>query len=571
MTEHQLQPNSDDEKEIDAILRSTPPPLSEGVTERVSSFVMRRLEHRRRRLRGARRLALLLAAAAVLVAALSLVPRPVSVAPEVTDPSGSSPDGEEPRGAIPEARRESEQAAQQLVEKAVRARKELDELRTGGPEVVVQLVETAESGDTEHARRAAELLVELGTPLADEAILAQLAGAPDSRLSRWLLGTVCRRITSGRRLLPRVFEIDGVHRQLLVSLARSRASVFRFVIEEVLDSDSPIPRARAWQALAGRSPSQAANRFWLECSRCAQAEMGAPGTRGLDSFLATALDGLPGRALRDLLDDVRGGMLRPSRLGRTNRPRAPAWEDRVILALGRCGARAAWPLLAAALETHGPDPVAIRATGQLGDARALPRLKRWLYLSDERGEAAVEAIGRLPGKEALRLLLSVHAEVLSTSPELWPGLEDSLTKALLRRESEVLDLLRTACRSEARQQKAIASLVALFPERAGPELSRLLSDTPRNAQTQIVDALARLRSPPAIRALLDALEDPALHRSARRSLRRIARRDLGSRPQAWRRWFQSCLEGEGKRTSSGTLDGRTLLLSIEELQWKEAS
>jgi hypothetical protein len=180
---------------------------------------------------------------------------------------------------------------------------------------------------------------------------------------------------------------------------------------------------------------------------------------------------------------------------------APA---RVAAELGRSGVEDAWPLLAALLEARGPEPALMEAAGALGDARAVPVLRRWLCLADARAVAAASALGRIPGREALQALVSAFDASRGAGALLVPALREEVAASLERRSDELCEYLFEAASA---------------------------------ARPVVFRALAELGTPGAVASLVRALGEPELRPLARRHLASIAKKDLGPRPEDWSRWL----------------------------------
>jgi len=67
-----------------------------------------------------------------------------------------------------------------------------------------------------------------------------------------------------------------------------------------------------------------------------------------------------------------------------------------------------WSGLEARFAAEGPTVDLIESAAELGGPRAIHWFGRWYSLLDARGEATIAALGRLPGPEALELLLAAH-------------------------------------------------------------------------------------------------------------------------------------------------------------------
>ncbi len=224
--------------------------------------------------------------------------------------------------------------------------------------------------------------------------------------------------------------------------------------------------------------------------------------------------------------------------------RGPAFRagsrERLVRALDATAGEAAWPVLEAVLETYGPDPVTVDACGRIGDPRAVRALRAWTMRPDPVGDAAVIALGRIGGPEATRTL--VDALRAASSPlgglmEQISSRRSAIVAELRHQRAELLDELRRAIDGGRQVAEVVAAVSAALPGEAARELETLLQDAGPRARSELLRGLAELRTPDATAALIRALEDPALARDARRYLARLARRDLGPRPSAWRLWL----------------------------------
>jgi hypothetical protein len=267
----------------------------------------------------------------------------------------------------------------------------------------------------------------------------------------------------------------------------------------------PIPTERP------RSPREVARTFWEESRKFEAPDAGTPSadTRdGLSDHLQWVLPDTSEEAVGLIAADIRRGVLKDRR-GLPDR-----WSLHFARELGRSGVREAWPLLAAVLESLGPQIEAIEAAGDLEDSRAVPILRRWLFLGDKRALAVAEALRKIPGAESIEALLGAADALRGPSGLLLPQFKKTVKTALREREEEVARYLRDA--PLARRHLAFA-------------------------------ALAEIGSESALATLVQAMEEPALRATARNYLIPIARKDLGPRPEAWSRWLAESSGGEKAR------------------------
>ncbi|MCZ6792352.1 MAG: HEAT repeat domain-containing protein [Planctomycetota bacterium] len=335
------------------------------------------------------------------------------------------------------------------------------------------------------------------------------------------------------------------------------------------EPDGVEAKIRALRELASRSLRRAAGAFWAESTaRARRAVLGDAGVAELDEFVRAAARGLDPPTVRFLGEwtrshDVfarRGTSARRAALLRDSLPWD--WRDRLVLALGRSGEPNIWPLLEAALEVRQVDPTAMRAAGELGDPRAVPWLARRVLFADDRAELALEALGRVPGPESTEVLMRALASAAAVPAELWPGHRERIEVILRERRHESLEYLRRACRRDPGRPFALAVLTDLFADEANRELPRLLREAPPRVRPLVSRALARLGTPEAIEALLEALESPALRRTARQSLRLVAQRDFGPDPRSWQRWYREYAKRRDGRASTARddLEGQAIAL-----------
>jgi hypothetical protein len=232
--------------------------------------------------------------------------------------------------------------------------------------------------------------------------------------------------------------------------------------------------------------------------------------------------------------------------GGRHRPGGEAWTVWFARSLAGTGTSEAWPFMEALLTAHGPNVACMQAAGELGDPRAVAFLDRWIGLAGPRGDATVEAIARIPGREAVEHLLGVYQRTLVRVGSLSPAPRGLVAEALRARASEALTLLREACAAERATSLTVRAFAALFPEEAVPHFCRLAFEAPAHVRPFIFEGLATIGTQEAVETLLRAMEEPALRPLARRSLIRVAKRDLGARPDTWKRWFKNAA-AKGRR------------------------
>ncbi|MBN1442378.1 MAG: hypothetical protein JXA90_06690 [Planctomycetes bacterium] len=265
-----------------------------------------------------------------------------------------------------------------------------------------------------------------------------------------------------------------------------------------------IPAAPSEASLAASpvriSPRARARELWRDAlaARASEREAGGPGTDALGAFLAGALPELDEPTTRTLVHDVRRGAL-----GALER-RSPGFTEDFLWALGGMDRARAWPLVEATLEAVGPIPAAIWTAGELRETRAVPLLRRLVLLGDERGEAAAAALRKIPGRDALEALLAAAEGTRGAGELLFPALASEIDAAIREREAEI-----SAYLSASESPRRVLALRALFD----------------------------IRTETALASMVRALEDPGCRDVARHYLSRAAKRDLGPRPEAWRRWL----------------------------------
>ena len=250
-----------------------------------------------------------------------------------------------------------------------------------------------------------------------------------------------------------------------------------------------------------KSPREIARAFWEECRQFNAPETGAPsaGTGdGLSDYIEWVLPDMSGEAVSLIAADIRVGALKDRR-GLPDR-----WGLHFARELGRSRVREAWPILAAVLESLGPQIEAIEAAGDLEDPRAVPILRRWLFLADKRALAVAEALRKIPGVESMEALLAAGDATRGSGGLFMPQFREAVKAALREREEDVASYLLNA--PLAKRHLAFATL-------------------------------AEIGSESALATLVQAMEAPALRAMARNYLIRIARKDLGPRPEDWSRWL----------------------------------
>ena len=351
-----------------------------------------------------------------------------------------------------------------------------------------------------------------------DAVVPERSLTPTERLVELLDGTSAGDWRELRRMLA---EPAGV--RILLDVAATAHGARR--LEESLvyvSRSAPAPIAGdAVRELAGLSARIATGELWRGCSRFEDDGLAR------HAFLLAALRGAPAAFAESL--------------GSSLRRAAPRLDRRLAVLFARAVAQErpdnGWAVLEPLLRNPGSTVAAIDAAGALGDPRALPHLERFAVLADERAIAAVTAIGRVPGERAAGLLVSIHRH-LGAPPEFEPGFEvlRATVRAIRSRQDDTLAELRR--RAELRLDAVtIDAVVALFPEIASAELARWLESASRRQRPQVCRALAMLGDRESFETLVAALDDPALARVARKSLARLARRDLGPRSERWRRWW----------------------------------
>ena len=133
-------------------------------------------------------------------------------------------------------------------------------------------------------------------------------------------------------------------------------------------------------------------------------------------------------------------------------------------------------------------------------------------------EPIAAALGRIPGRESLQALLSAYEATRGAGSLLLPALREKVSAALREREGEIVEYL-------------------------------FESDPP--ARPLLFKALWELKTPGAIAAMVRALDEGQLRDLARHFLARIAKKDLGPRPEAWSRWLGETGGGEmGRKENS---------------------
>jgi len=510
---------SPEDDALDDLVRSARDDTDPHAAARVATTTLARLRRRRRKLVVLRTAA---AAATVAVAVTALwlairtaseprpdlaLPRHERVETEGVD-VGSDSDVDSERRVVATPPR-SPDPALVAVERALDARRRLDhtlaELRGRGTDGVDALVAQLGSPNRRDGRHAAQLLVRLDTPESERALLDIVESRPESRDAQRLL-VALRDAPRYSQLLGRVLATPGIDAAAARHFSGRGERDGTESLEAVLRGDTDAARRLAFRLLAARDASRAAAYL---------VDLASPTG---DPALTTAdLAILVGGVIADLSGDHVEALA--AALEHRWRPAAlsvaASWPDRLAAALGESGRHEAWPLLQSRFRTLGPDRVSIDACGALADPHALDTLESWTRLADERGAAAIDAIARIPGDDAIRTLLSIDARLASGTHVWLPAHASNVETALRRRSAEAVRLLVEETLQRGRAAKrAIAAL----------------------------GRLARLDCPDAVQALVEALERPAVRATARRSLARAVGSDLGPRAAAWQLWLREWRE-----------------------------
>ncbi len=466
-------------------------------------------------------------------------------------------------------------ALRTTVELRTSRREILRELRRGGPEVIESLVDALQNGEGETALAAAQLLASLATSEADAAARRVLEDGvedggeeslPAETAEMLVEELLRRRDPAGRRLARSLLETPRAARLVIHQLNEAQSLWAADLLKQASASNSLSLASEAIGLLSQRRPRRAATAFWQAAENFAVSgppratATGQPEPpSGLADFLRQTLPRMSARSLAHLEDDLRRRSPAAEESARTG----GGWRESLPGALGRSGTGEAWSLLVAIVETDGARPGILRAFGALGDARSVPILERYIHLEDDRAEAAIVALAEIPGAAGVRALLNAYLNVGNAGGEFFAPKRALLASSLLRdRGARAMAELRARL-VELPDQRTLGALIELFPEAATGELARLLPNVDRRGRPQVFRALALLGTTEAIAVLIDALEEPSFRVLARQSLVRIARRDLGSRPESWTEWFRDHDPGSRRRAhlrpvplDSGAFDSR---------------
>jgi len=251
----------------------------------------------------------------------------------------------------------------------------------------------------------------------------------------------------------------------------------------------PAARVESKREPARRTPRETAIRLLKDLERAAAEER---------------LSEIAPGALADLDRPVALAIAAEIRAARLTGRRGEDWISSFAAELGQSGRADAWPILSAILDRLGPEATVIEAAGRLGEPRAVPIIKRWLYLGDLRSEAALGALRSIPGPESLEALLSAFEATRGTDL-MMPRFRKQLNEAVREREGEIC---------------------------------RYIVEGKRELRILAFKALAQLGTQEGAAAMVAALEDPASRSLARQFLVQVVGKDLGPRPEAWSRWLQ---------------------------------
>ncbi len=517
--------------------------------DRVRQHRAREREPRRGRRRFYAAAAAAALVAAALVAAIVRNERSQAPPPPLVDDRNQTA---EPKRENPPSRdkaygaNDSSSSLADVLERPHRDRRELlKRIRRDAPASFAELEELVLSGPRDAAIEAAWLLARARSGAADRRIAELLHRVADHEVAMATLSALAeRRDGAATELLSTLFADERAAGHLKRFLAGGARS------ERVVDiaCTSPLVELRtlAISLLSVTAPARAAERVWTElmdhyadASRTPSADAGNEvGAGGADAvaFLRTALPALSSTSRNQLARLVRGDSLRAS-----VRAQRGCSGERLARWLAAARLAESWPLLAALLEVERPTAALIAAAGASHDLRALAYLERFVHLDDARGTAAIHAIARLPGRTALERLTKTY-HLKRGAGALSSAAIAALTSALRSRGNETLEHLDHQLARGAREE-AIDLLVDVFPDAATPRLVALIDDEgelrDRIVRGIVVRSLGRLRTPQAIGALLDALDEPRLATDAHAALRRLTQRDFGRNPDAWKRWLRA--------------------------------
>lgn len=185
-----------------------------------------------------------------------------------------------------------------------------------------------------------------------------------------------------------------------------------------------------------RERRDTARPFWERCALLSTAAVADNPASRLAAFLDAELAAMDEASYARAMWELETALRRDRRL--------PGDAEVLLSAIAASDPPRAWPILERILRALGPDPGAIRAAGRLADPRAAPLISRWLFLGDERSEAAAWALGCIPGTDSLVALLEA-AETFRTGARLFSReTAREVAVALAGREEEVCAYLFAA-------------------------------------------------------------------------------------------------------------------------------
>jgi len=526
---------------------AAPPPLTQETRDRIAARVSARLALRERRARLAGTGAGLLAAAALLavsiwwrapareqapdsgIAGSAVRPsvEPTREALEPNTPKDRASDAPDPRDGSPSGTRavartlEKDQEPKSAV--ASETDRLADELRSADRAVVRRAMRALARNGADgvailiaHARAMADLKQRIE--------IFEALGRSGSRLDEWV---------------PKVLTDVTLAPVLVHWVTRSKPWLESELLRQVRDTEDPRLAATVTRAFLELDRSRGAPLFWSFAHRYRAAsprerdganDANASPASDLDRYVADSLAGLGEEAGRALAAASVSAASRGARSSSDPARRA------ILTAIGRSHSAAAWPVIERALHDRAADPAALLAAGALGDARAIPLVRRWVYLDDERGRAAVDALRRIPGVESARALLDALAQLESVPQGASSSVRGAIASALRDRAEDALVVLRRELEASAPSVRAVRRLAELFPDEAPAVLEPVLLEGAPSLRPSICRALVTIGTPEALLVLIRGLEHGEVRSLARDALVELANVDFGPDPRAWRSW-----------------------------------
>ena len=505
MNEHRDRAND----RLDDLLRANTPDVSDSAVDAIVLRVSARRSQRRRTQRRLFALASVLILACGLWALARGLHSPEKT-PRISELGSQESQEGSPTGTQPAHSGTDRAVIDSPVVDALAAERGLDEsvgkLRTRTLDELAPLFDALQG---ERSRDALSVLLRLGRQDVDRQVANRLHTETEERAESMLESLHRIPLRRTRRLVPLLLEDEKTGQLFLEGLASPWAGSLAQI---AIASGFPGHRALAFHELVRRDTTSAARLFYSQAGRLGQDE--------LRVFVTIALR---------RLDEPRAHAV--SEEGEPRR-----WSDNLLGAISASNTPAAWPFIRRALDTRS-DGVTLSAAGNLGDPRALARLRRHLFLVDGRGESAAEALGKLRGDAGIEAL----AKALRTPEAILSGdLGERVRRALRARGDDASAWFTRSLEGDGATLEYATAFADVFPDAAAAAMVKALFGVGPPARPVVVRVLARLgraRQPEALAGLVLSLKLPDVHRQARESLARIAQRDYGPDPRDWRQWL----------------------------------